>query len=258
MVRTRMLRGSMNAIEAVRSYLVRRIPGCEVSPFTDVLTRAHGTVGFTIVVGESIRTIDVACELLGPGDLPWLDDLFDRFGVVGLLSASEGAAIVVTPAGAHPLDERWERDDVPTAEALPRPVPEHPRPLASEPAGFRTYLVVEDDPEVAQAVDHCLRTLGRTPCLVSRIAEAEKLLAILRFDGILVDLDLPDGDGLRWLDSLVHSERGFRGTKVLGAGGALPADRRDELERTGAAFLEKPFPLEALADALGASRTPQP
>ena len=50
----------MNGIEAVRAYLVAHLGECAVAPFTDALTHRRGTVGFSHLVGDSLRTVEFA------------------------------------------------------------------------------------------------------------------------------------------------------------------------------------------------------
>lgn len=246
----------MNGIDAVRAYLVDHLAGCAVAPFTDALTHVHGTVGFNVTVGESIRTVEVAYELLEPDELSRLGDYLEHVGLAELLRAVDEAAILVTPAGAHPIEVHAPRRGAQEA------------PEASEPGrlaeGFavtaapviRAFLLVEDDPDVAEAIGGYLQALGVTVCCVPGIADAEVLLADLCFDGIVVDLQLPDGDGLDWLSRRASRDRGFAGRSIVCTGGALSHERLEQLERSGAVFLEKPFTLGELAEALGLS--PQP
>jgi CheY-like chemotaxis protein len=230
----------VNGIEAVRAYLVGHLGGCAVAPFSDALTHVHGTVGFSVVLGDTLRTVEVAYELLEPESLAQLHDYLDHVGLAELLRGIDDAAILVTPAGAHPIEVHAPRGGTPSGEIASSATP-----------AIRAYLVVEDDPEVADAVDGYLRALGGTVCSVTRVEDAEKLLLDLCFDGIVVDLHLPDGDGLDWLARLPRSERGFGGRKIVCSGGALPDDRLDDLDRSGAVFLEKPYSLRSLAEALG-------
>lgn len=214
----------VNGIEAVRAYFGDHIDGCAVAPFTDALTHVHGTVGFTVLVGESVRTVEVAYELLEPEEAVALGKYLEHVGLIELMRAIEEAAILVTPAGAVAIPELKKS---------------------------RAYLVVEDDPDFAEAVDGFLRSVGGTVCRATRIDEAEQILADLHVDGIVVDLQLPDGDGLVWLTTLVGGGGGFDGRRVVCSGQSLPDQRLDELERSGAVFLEKPFSRGALAEALG-------
>jgi DNA-binding response OmpR family regulator len=57
-------------------------------------------------------------------------------------------------------------------------------------------LVVEDSPEYAQLVVSVLKQAGHRVRTAGTIAEAEEMLAAMRPDLVVLDLVLPDGDGL--------------------------------------------------------------
>ncbi len=63
-------------------------------------------------------------------------------------------------------------------------------------------LIVEDDPLIAHSLVKALGPLGNTVETFSRLAEARAALAHSRFDLIVLDLGLPDGNGLTLLGEL--------------------------------------------------------
>ena len=60
-------------------------------------------------------------------------------------------------------------------------------------------LIVEDHPELGGYTAEGLRQAGFVSDLVADLAGAEAALATARFDAMVLDLGLPDGDGLDWL-----------------------------------------------------------
>ena len=107
-------------------------------------------------------------------------------------------------------------------------------------------LIVEDDQGIAGGLSATLRAAGYAVDVSSTLASASSALAVEAFDLILLDLGLPDGDGLHWLRRL----RG-RGVMVpvliLSARDALP-DRVAGLDEGADDYLVKPFvPEELLA-----------
>ena len=58
-------------------------------------------------------------------------------------------------------------------------------------------LLVEDDPIVADALSITLEEAGYFTVIAGSIHEALEELHVTEFDGILLDLKLPDGDGTR-------------------------------------------------------------
>ncbi len=107
-------------------------------------------------------------------------------------------------------------------------------------------LIVEDDQGIAEGLSATLRAAGYAVDVSTTLASASSALAVETFDLILLDLGLPDGDGLQWLRRL----RG-RGVMVpvliLSARDALP-DRVAGLDEGADDYLVKPFvPEELLA-----------
>lgn len=100
-------------------------------------------------------------------------------------------------------------------------------------------LVVEDTPQIAQAVSARLRTQGHAvDCLVSGL-EAREVLAYQRYDLVLLDLGLPDLDGtalLAWL-----RERGERVPVLVVTARSAVSARVSALDLGADDYLIKPF-----------------
>lgn len=99
-------------------------------------------------------------------------------------------------------------------------------------------LVVEDDPGIAEGLRTGLRRHGGVVDVAGTLRSAQAALAAEAFDIVLLDLGLPDGDGLTLLRKvapdarppvIVLSARGQEGDKVA----ALDAGAED--------YLTKPF-----------------
>ncbi|MCP1366750.1 response regulator, partial [Halomonas sp. BBD48] len=63
-------------------------------------------------------------------------------------------------------------------------------------------LIVEDDPLIARSLEQALGPLGNTVETFSRLSEARAALAHGHFDLVVLDLGLPDGNGLMLLAAL--------------------------------------------------------
>jgi DNA-binding response OmpR family regulator len=111
-------------------------------------------------------------------------------------------------------------------------------------------LLVEDNDRLAEFVGKGLGDSGFTLDRVANLAEASSALAAGRFDAILLDLGLPDGDGVDWLKSrraaglqlpvMMLTARGTTPEKVAG----LNAGADD--------YLAKPFEMTELVARLKA------
>lgn len=110
------------------------------------------------------------------------------------------------------------------------------------PAGCE-LLLLEDDAILRRRLAAHLRAKGAEVSEASTIAEAQRLLADLRFDFAVVDLHLPDGEALELLRSGAFSEN--TGVVVMTAFGGVK--KAVEAMRLGAGdYLTKPFEPEEL------------
>src|SRR5688572_15214472 len=72
-------------------------------------------------------------------------------------------------------------------------------------------LLVEDDPELARTVERVLSRYGHVTVVVNNVAAAEALSE--SFDCGILDIDLPDGSGVRLAEALL--DRGQLGAVVF-------------------------------------------
>ena len=69
-------------------------------------------------------------------------------------------------------------------------------------------LIVEDDPALSQGIRLALGQEGRQFVQAGTIGQAELELAERTFDLLILDLNLPDGNGLDLLSRLIYAEAG--------------------------------------------------
>jgi two-component system, OmpR family, response regulator QseB len=122
------------------------------------------------------------------------------------------------------------------------------------PAAFQysrmNVLLVEDDPELGSGVRIALMNEGMSVIWARRLAEAERELGSDLIDLVLLDLGLPDGDGLGLLRSLRQDNKALP-VLVLTARDAL-ADRVQGLDSGADDYLVKPFDLAELLSRIRA------
>jgi len=107
-------------------------------------------------------------------------------------------------------------------------------------AGPQHILLVDDEPHVPLLVRPLLEQLGMTVQTARSLAEARRLLAQRRPDGILLDLHLPDGSGLDLLREL-RAAPDTRTLPILVLTGEGDDRVLSEVERIGGLVLAKPF-----------------
>jgi len=104
-----------------------------------------------------------------------------------------------------------------------------------------TVLVVEDEPALRQIVVDSLESTGFA---VAQAADAGDALARLEgfaYDGLVLDLRLPDGDGMDVLDAAMSRYPEIRSIVMTGCGGVYEAV--SAIKRGAMDFVTKPFAL---------------
>ena len=107
-------------------------------------------------------------------------------------------------------------------------------------------LVIEDEPRIAEILKSGLQQTGFAVDIVHCCADARATLALTAYDAAILDLGLPDGDGL---DLLAEWRAARNGVPVLVLTGTSTAARSAEA-LSAAAFVEKPFEPDQLVEAV--------
>jgi DNA-binding response OmpR family regulator len=110
--------------------------------------------------------------------------------------------------------------------------------------GTMRVLIVEDDAGIATGLAATLKASGYAVDVTSTLALASAALRVEPFDLVLLDLGLPDGDGLDWLRQVRRSGR-VMPVLIMTARDALP-DRVAGLDEGADDYVVKPFEPEEL------------
>ena len=118
-------------------------------------------------------------------------------------------------------------------------------------------LLVEDEPEMAAALTVALKNYDMVVDHISTLADAEEAVFINDYGAILLDRQLPDGDGLTLIPKSLQAENatlseGKVGLKVLFQGDSITdcGRNRDEKEPNTAGGLGSGYPLLIAAHLL--------
>jgi DNA-binding NtrC family response regulator len=114
-----------------------------------------------------------------------------------------------------------------------------------------SVLVVEDDVDLRQTIVESLENAGFAAAQSVDAADALERLKAYAYDALVVDLRLPDADGMVVLDEALSRYPDIRAVVMTGFGGvteAVSAIRRGAVD-----FLIKPFQLAQLSRVLQAS-----
>jgi two-component system OmpR family response regulator len=128
-------------------------------------------------------------------------------------------------------------------EAVDAPTHESCREAVEARSALR-LLLIEDDAALARAIEAALRQSGYAVALAATAAEALRLARLNEFDLGILDLGLPDRDGIDLLSDLRAVGTAFP-ILILSARDAL-GDRIRGLDSGADDYLVKPFALEEL------------
>lgn len=126
-------------------------------------------------------------------------------------------------------------------------------------------LIVEDDPDIASGLAVALKQEGCAVDLAPHLSQAWSALSVEPFDAVLLDLGLPDGDGLALLrrvrqQTTRHAHNAHSSTYphpntpilIMTARDAVP-DRISGLDTGADDYLVKPFDVQELMARLRAA-----
>jgi two-component system KDP operon response regulator KdpE len=116
-----------------------------------------------------------------------------------------------------------------------------------------TVLVVDDDPEIARAVQLRLHQAGFGAILAHDGAEALAIAASRRPDAVVLDLRMPAMDGFAVLARLVESEGVTAIPAIILSADVAERARLKALNDGAAYFVEKPYRPHDLIAALNAA-----
>ena len=116
------------------------------------------------------------------------------------------------------------------------------------PASLSSVLVIEDDPIIRDTIVESLTAHGFSVDQAGTFEEGLKRLTGFAYDGMVVDLRLPDGDGMQLLEEGLHRYPDLRVIVISGVGGVDEAVTA--IKKGASDFLLKPFQLTQLVQVL--------
>jgi DNA-binding response OmpR family regulator len=111
-------------------------------------------------------------------------------------------------------------------------------------------LIIEDEKELVKSIAQFLRQEGYVCEIAGTAAEAHEKIAVFDYDCILLDISLPDGNGLKILETLKANAKND-GVILITAKGSLE-DRIAGLNLGADDYLPKPFFLAELSARISA------
>jgi CheY-like chemotaxis protein len=195
----------------------------------------------------------------GPGIPPeHLDRIFEPFFTTRAAGEGTGLGLAVAQEIVHRHRGTLVAENLPAGEGggaqLMIALPFDRRARERDPGRL---LLVEDDTDLRRALARYLTRLGWA---VEEAGDGPAALAAAArapFDALVCDAGLPGMPGMVVCEQLVAGSAAPTRRCVLISGDTANADVIAFQERTGHAVLQKPFELEVLAAALGATEGPR-
>jgi CheY-like chemotaxis protein len=123
---------------------------------------------------------------------------------------------------------------------------------------MKTVLLVEDDLRIALALGVRLKAMGYKVHTARDAVAAVSQVRSLAPDVVLLDISLPDGDGLEAAESILKLDESAATPVILITTSKAPGQRERAVQLGAARFLNKPFDAAQLADAIEAALFPDP
>jgi DNA-binding NtrC family response regulator len=105
----------------------------------------------------------------------------------------------------------------------------------------RNVLIVEDENDLSMVFVSILETLGFRGTIAENAERAKSLLQKNKYDILIIDLTLPDIEGVELYKQIISTKPHYKGS-VIFTSGAAAYDKLDQLiQKDGNTFLSKPF-----------------
>ena len=114
-----------------------------------------------------------------------------------------------------------------------------------------SVLIVEDDADLRQTLSESLEGAGFSVAQSADASDARQRLEAFAYDGLVIDLHLPDASGMTVLEEAVKRYPEIKPVVMTGFGGV--AEAVEAMKRGAIDFLIKPFQLSQLARVLEAA-----
>ncbi len=105
-------------------------------------------------------------------------------------------------------------------------------------------LVVDDEMLVRWYFQRSLQKLGHSVVTATRMSEAQTLLNQSKFDIVVVDLRIPEGDGIELVRELLDNH--YEPQQVIVCSAYITSDIYEQLNDMGVVILRKPFKLDEM------------
>jgi PAS domain S-box-containing protein len=219
---------------------------------------AHGKGKLTITTEKSHNTIKVSVKDDGPGIAKEnLERIFDPFFTTREVGEGTGLGlslcygIIAEHKGRIYAESKLGKGatfivELPVVTEAEPPKPIEPVVEQPEKVAKARILVVDDEQVIRELAKRALAGEGYEVDTVDNAAEALKKIESQRYNLVLIDIKMPDMDGVELYRRTQRIAKSLARRVVFITGDILGADTEKFLSETKAVHIEKPFDAEQL------------
>lgn len=105
----------------------------------------------------------------------------------------------------------------------------------------RSVLVVEDENDLSVVFVSILETLGFRGTVAENAEKAKLLLQKNQYDVLIIDLTLPDINGIELYKQIISTKPNYKGSVIFTSGAVAHDELNQIIQKDGNTFLSKPF-----------------
>ena len=236
----------------------------------DALSSAHGKRTLRVRTEHAGDSVHVSISDDGPGISPdHLGKIFDPFFTTKGIGKGTGLGLsichgIVTSYGGR----IWAESEYGSGAIfhfefpITRQTDEEREPVEGEKqatamAGGR-ILVIDDEQVIRDLAVAALTKAGYQAEAHANAREVLKLLENVSYDLLLVDLKMPDMDGMEFFQVLTPRKPELASRVIFVTGDGMSVDTQQFLERAGRPVISKPFDLDALSSLVASELRNRP
>lgn len=115
---------------------------------------------------------------------------------------------------------------------------------------LKNVLIIEDEPDLSAIIQNMVEVFGYQGQIAETADKAKKSIKGQIFDFFIIDLTLPDINGIQLYREIIKLMPEYRGKAIFTSGLSISEELRQIMDEDGTLFLAKPFTIEKFQDVL--------
>jgi response regulator of citrate/malate metabolism len=114
----------------------------------------------------------------------------------------------------------------------------------------KNFLIVEDEPDLSAIILNMVEYFGKKGQIAENASKALNSIKHHKFDFFILDLTLPDKNGIQLYNEIIKQNPDCRGKVIFTSGLNISKELQKIIEEDGAMFLAKPFTVDKFESLL--------